>query len=301
MILVNLSRLVTARPYITLVVLIVITVALAAGATRRAPPTEGASVAFLPPGHAIADATQDIDEFFGDVGNVSVITILFRGEALTPAGLSQMNALINEIVSDPSVGEFLAPTDPVIAPVHLVSAVLQVDSFDSITQAEIDSVRDIPEIQAALAAMTGTDADGTPVAIANIRLNDTGDERVKDAERRISQLATGEEGSLRVSSISPVVVEDEYREATESGMAPLIGLAYGPDRSAAAAFHAHTLRHAADFGGVVFSLVSRVGSVCHPQGHAELRRAGPVYGRPEPFPAACPRLLPGVSSRGRSA
>ena len=73
--------------------------------------------------------------------------------------------------------------------------------------------------------MTGTDTDGTPVAIANIRLTDTGDERVQDAERRISELAAGDEGPLRVSSLSPVVVEDEYKKATEEGMAPLIGLA----------------------------------------------------------------------------
>ena len=28
-----------------------------------------------------------------------------------------------------------------------------------------------------------------------------------------------------MSSLSPAIVEDEYREATETGMAPLIGLA----------------------------------------------------------------------------
>ena len=102
---------------------------------------------------------------------------------------------------------------------------LQVDDFESVTQAQIDSVRNVPEIQEALAAMTGTDTDGTPVAIANIRLTDTGDERIVDAERRISELASGNEGPVSVSSLSPVVIEDEYKKATEEGMAPLIGLA----------------------------------------------------------------------------
>ena len=74
--------------------------------------------------------------------------------------------------------------------------------------------------------MTGTDTDGTPVAIATIRLRDTGDERIKEAERRIHDLAGGDVGSLNVSSISTVVVEDEYQRATEEGMAPLIGLAF---------------------------------------------------------------------------
>ena len=136
-----------------------------------------------------------------------------------------MNALINEIAGDPSVGPLLTPVDPIISPARLIGAALQADGFESVTQAEIDSVRNIPQIQGALAAMTGSDTDGGPVAIANISLMDTGDERVQDAERRINELAVGDEGPLRVSSLSPTIYEDEYREATESGMAPLIGLA----------------------------------------------------------------------------
>ena len=220
-----LSWLVTVRPYITLIFLLIVTVVMAFGATLRAPPTEGADVAFLPPGHPIANATREIDEFFGGANEVSVATLIFRGDALTPDGLSQMNALINEIAGDPSVGQLLAPVDPIISPARLIGAALQVDSFESVTQAEIDSARNIPQIQGALAAMTGSDTDGAPVAIANISLMDTGDERVQDAERRINELAAGDEGPLRVSSLSPTVYEDEYREATESGMAPLIGLA----------------------------------------------------------------------------
>ena len=221
----RLSWLITVRPYITLVVLLVITVVIAAGATLRAPPTEGADVAFLPPGHAIVSATREIDELFGDSSEFSVATLIFRGDALTPDGLSQMNALVNEIAGDPAVGQLLAPVDPVISPAHIVGAALRVDSFESVTQAEIDSARGVPEIQVALAAMTGTDADGAPVAIANIRLSDTGDARIQEAERRVHELAVGDDGPLRVSSISPTVVEDEYTEATESGMAPLVGLA----------------------------------------------------------------------------
>ena len=86
-VLARLSWLVTARPYLTLAVLVILTVALAAGAALRAPPAE--TEAFLPPGSAIADA---IDELFGDSDEVSVVTLIFRGEALTPGGLSQMAA-----------------------------------------------------------------------------------------------------------------------------------------------------------------------------------------------------------------
>ena len=134
------------------------------------------------------------------------------------------------------------------------------DNFESLTQAEIDSVQNVPQIGEALAAITGTDADGTPVAIANIRLSDTGDERVENAERRISELATGDDGPLRVSSLSPVVVEDEYREATESGMAPLIGLALVLIAALLLLFTRTLSDMLLTLAGLVFSLVWIVGA-----------------------------------------
>ena len=221
----RLSWLVTARPYVTIVVLVVVAIALAAGASLRLPPTEGADVAFLPPGHPVADATRQVSELFSDSGDIRVATLIFRGEALTPDGLSQMDSLIDAVAGDPSVGGLLAPANPIVAPAPIIGAALQVDDFESVTQEQIGSVRNAPEFQAALAAMTGTDTDGSSVAIANIRLTDTGDERVENAERRISELAAASDGPLQVSSLSPVIVEDEYKQATEQGMAPLIGLA----------------------------------------------------------------------------
>ena len=221
----RLSWLVTARPYVTILVLLLVTVLLAAGATRRAPPTEGADIAFLPPGHAIAEATSEIEKSFSDSGDIRVVTLLFRGDSLTPEGLSQMAILINDAVNDPGVSGLLAPSNAVVAPSSIISAALQWEDLGSVTQAQIDSVKNIPEIQGALAALTGTDTDGTMVAIANIRLRDSGDERIQDAERSINELAAEHMGSLDVSSLSPVVIEDEYNEALESGMAPLIGLA----------------------------------------------------------------------------
>ena len=217
------SRLVTARPYITLAVLFVFTVLLGAGGTLRAPPPEIAAT--LPQGNAVADALEQINELFGDAGDVRVVTLLFRGEAMTPGGLRQMASLLEGIVNEPGVVELLTPADPVVAPSELVMALLRVDGFESVTQADIDTLSGPPAVLGALSAMTGTDTDGTPVAVASIRLIDTGDERIVEAERRIDELASGDDGPLRVSSISYTVLEDESREATESGMPPLIGLA----------------------------------------------------------------------------
>ena len=219
----KLSWLVTVRPYMTILALVIITVLLGAGAMQRVPPPE--TKATLPEGSAVAETLVEIDELFGDDGEASVVTLLFRGEALTPAGLSQMDALLDDIVSDPGVGELLAADSPVVAPSSLIKAVLQVGDFESVTQADIDSAPAPPQLRGALDALTGTDTDGTPVAIATLRLRDTGDERVQKAERRISDLAASDEGPLRVSTVSPVVIEDEYKRATEEGMVPLVGLA----------------------------------------------------------------------------
>ena len=219
-----LSWLVTARPYITLLVLLLITVLLGAGAARRAPPPETAAT--LPQGSAVAVALQEIEELFRDSSEANVVTLLFRGDALTPAGLSQMDALLNRIIADPAVGPLLAPENPVVAPSLLVMALLQTPDFQGVTQEQLDSLQGPPEILGALNALTGSDTDGTSVAIATIRVLDTRDDRIREAERRIHELATGDSGSLRVSSVSPLVVEDEYVRATEEGMAPLVGLAF---------------------------------------------------------------------------
>ena len=219
------GRVVTARPWVTIAVIIVITIVMGAGANFRAAPTEGADVAFLPPGHPLATASEEISDLFTHSSEVNVVTLIFRGEALTPEGLSQMDDLLDEIVRDPAVAALLTPVDPLIAPSSLVGAVLQVEDFQGVSQAQIDSVRNVPQIQAALSAMTGNDADGTAVAIATIRLTNTGDERVTDAEWNISDLAVADDGPLEVRSLSPAVVEREYTIATEQGMGPLIALA----------------------------------------------------------------------------
>ena len=219
-----LSRLVTVRPWIMLFVLLIVTVALGAGAGLRVPPAETASA--LPEGSAITEAMSEIEDLFGESGDVRVITLLFRGNTLTPDGLSQMGALLDAIANDPAVSDLLAPVDPIIAPSLLVMAALQVDNLGSVTQDQINSAQAVPGIGAALSVMSGTDTDGTPVAIGTVRLRNTDDDRLVDAERRVYDLAVADEGPLEVSSVSYTVIEDESREATETGMVPLVGLAF---------------------------------------------------------------------------
>ncbi|MCE2527091.1 MAG: MMPL family transporter [Actinomycetia bacterium] len=219
----RLRILVTGYPWITVGILLIITVALGAGSMYRAEPPETAET--LPQGSEVAKALDEIQELFGDA-EAHVATLLFRGEALTPEGLSQMDNLISEILDDPSVKDMLAPPDPVFAPSLLVKAVLGVDSLESVTQAEIDSVRTVPEIAEVFDAITGIDTDGTSITIANINLRDTNDDRIYAASRAVHEFAKADQGPLSVSSVSPVVIEDEYKRATEEGMAPLVGAAF---------------------------------------------------------------------------
>ena len=223
----KLSWLVTVRPYVTLAVLLVVTVVLAAGASLRGELSE--TEGFLPPDSAIAQAMDDIDERFGESGKVSIVTLVFRGEALTPTGLAQIDALTDRIVSEPGVQESLAAADAIVSPALLIQTALpttlQTDRLESLSQAAIDGARTVPDVQARLAAITGIDTDGTPVAIATIRLREADEEQLQRAERRIHELAVEQDGPLRVSSVSPTVLEDEYQEATRTGTLPLIGIA----------------------------------------------------------------------------
>ena len=218
------SRLVTARPYVTIGVLIVITIVLGAGASLRADIDE--TDGYFPPNNPVVKALDEIDELFGESGEIIVITLLFRGEVLTPEGLSQMSDLIDEIASDPEVAVLFTPVDSLISPSLIFEAALQVDGFEQVNQAHIDAVSNVPAIQGALEALTGTDADGTPVAVATIRLQDTDEERLQDAERRVYEIAVGDDGPLRVSSLSPIVIQDEYQRAYREDTGPLIGIAF---------------------------------------------------------------------------
>ena len=219
-----LSGLITERPWVTILALVLITILLGAGSVYRAPPPDTAET--LPQDSPVAEAIGEIDRLFSDSGEARVTTVLFRGEAITPDGLSQMDALLNDIAGDPDLGTLLTTSDPLIAPSLLYKALLQADSLESVTQAEIDSAPIPPEFQLTLDALTGNDEEGDPVAIATIRLRDTGDERIDKAERKMHELALASEGTLQASSVSFIVIEDEYVKATEEGMAPLIGLAF---------------------------------------------------------------------------
>ena len=211
---------VTARPWITLIVLFAVTVILGAGSALRAPPLETAAA--LPHGSTISDAVAEIEESFGESGEVRVVTLLFRGDAITPGGLAQMSGLLSEIAADSEVSPLLAPENAIVAPSSLLQFALQVPNFDSVSQSEIDAARSTPQIAALVDPLTGTDAEGTDIAVASIQLRNTDDDQVKDVERRINEIAIASDGPLRVSSVSFAVIEDEFIRGTVTGFLPLV-------------------------------------------------------------------------------
>ena len=254
----RLSWLITVRPYVTLAVILIITIVLAAGAAQRAEIDE--TDGFLPPDSPIALAMDEISDLFGESGGIITATVMFRGEALTPEALAQMVDLTDRILLEPDVRPLLVSGHQAITSASVIGAALQVDDFSGVSQDAIDQVSAAPEISAALAAMTGSDEDGTSIAVTTIRLRDTGDERSSAAELRIHELTVADEGPLRVSSVSPAVVEDEYQEANRTGTAPLVGIAL----LLIAGLLLFFLRSLSDLlltlGGLVVSLIWLVGA-----------------------------------------
>ena len=224
----KLSRLVTAQPVATLLVLLVITIALGAGATRLAP--RAADTVFLPEDSRVATATDKIEVLFRGSTNTITATLIFRGNALTPDGLAQIDRVLNDATSDPRVSLHLAPADPVFGPTLLIAAALGTNDFASLSQQQIDQV--VEEVP--LDRLVGTDADGTQVAISNVRLlkDIDGDGDVEDdadalaaADLAIRDIAEAGQGPLEGSSLSPATLEEETDAATGGEMLVLLGIA----------------------------------------------------------------------------
>ena len=226
-----LSWLVTVQPLATLAVLFVVTIFFAAGILQLAP--QSADEAFLPQDSKITKALEDLESLFSNSASVTQVTLIFRGEALTPEGLTQMEHVLERVVTDPEVANYLAKKSAVVSPSRLLAGPLEVTRFDEVTQAQIDealiAIRGRPElsqVRRALDQLIGTDADGTPVAAANIQLIDLGaEEPVSDVELRISELGKQAQGPLSVRSLSQAVFDEEQKKATGPRVRQLLGLA----------------------------------------------------------------------------
>ena len=203
-----LSRAVTARPILTLIVLLLVTVGLGAGFTRMAPQAE--TTVFLPTDSRVATAAGKIEVLFGGTKDTTTATLISRGNALTPDGLVQIDSALDQATSDSRVAPLLALPDPVISPTSLIAAALGTDDFASLSQQQIDQAT----AQLPIDRLVGTDADGTQVAIANVRLlkdidgdGDTEDDEdvLAAAELAVRDIAeASRDRSMAVASLPPL-------------------------------------------------------------------------------------------------
>ena len=291
-----LSWLVTVRPIATLSALFVATIFFAAGIAQLAPPSTDES--FLPQDSEITKALEDLETFFSDSASVTLVTLLFRGEALTPEGLAQMDRVIERVLADPEVADNLAPKGAVVSPSRLVAATLRVTRFDGVTQAQIDgamnAIRSSPklaQVRSALDGLTGTDADGTPMAVANIRLIDVNAEGpVGDAELRIYELVKQEKGPLSVRSLSQSVFDEEQKEATGPRARRLLGLALVVIAAVTFLFMRTISDLLLTLGGLALALIWTTGA----QGWLGPNALG-LIGPPSPLTSVVPLIVIGLA------
>ena len=225
----QLSRLVTARPVVTLVVLLAVTVGLGSGATRLAPPAD--DTALLPEDSRVAGAGDRIEALFGNSDDTVAVTLIFEGDAaLTPEGLAQIDAAVNRAASDGRVAPLLARTNPVLGPTLILAGALGTNDFASLSQQQIDEAAGLLPLD----RLVGTGPDGSLVAVSSIRLvvdadsdGDTDDdaEALADAELAIRDIAEASDGPLAGGSLSPAVLAQDSEAATGSEMTLLMVVA----------------------------------------------------------------------------
>ena len=223
-----LSWLVTVRPIATLLVLLAITIVLGAGMTQRAPQAE--STVFLPDDSRVAAGAGKIEMLFGSASGRVTATLIFRGNALTPDGLAQIDRTLHDAVSDPRIEPRLALPNAVASPTLLLAAVLGSGDFAALSQGQIDeAASDLP-----LDRLVGVDQDGDPVAVAYIQLlqDSDGDGDVADdadavaaAERAIREIAVASGGPLDGGSLSPATIAEDATRGAGSDMTTLMLLA----------------------------------------------------------------------------
>ncbi len=214
------ADLVTGRPRLALAGLALVTAALLFSMTLVGP--QAGNEAFLPNDSEVAAANETLSKAFPDSAGLTNITIIHRGDFLTPEGLAQIDRVISTAIAEPSVGERLALTDPVISIAGAFKQALGVDDLSSVSQAQIDQVVAQPQFVALLGNLSG-EADGRPLAISSIKLRQLDDEDgLTDAELSVADAVETVEGPLDVRSLSGATIDEESAESSSSSMSILM-------------------------------------------------------------------------------
>ncbi len=219
---------ITGRPLTALAVLLVISVGLAVGSgllTEQA----GNSV-FLPDDSDVADATATLSAEFPDSAGLTNVTIIHRGEVLTPTGLAHVDDVIAAATSIPEVAERLASANAVVSIADVYKQAMQTTDLSAVSQAQIDQVTEglasHPEFGPLLEALIG-ESDGEDLAISSIRLRSLGDpDGLAAAELEIAETVAAVDGPLDVRSLSPETVDQESAQAASGSTNVLMLVAF---------------------------------------------------------------------------
>ena len=222
------AEMVTARPRAALGALAIATIALGAGMGILGEQAD--NTVFLPDDSEVAVAADQLSDLFPDSAGLTGITILHRGDALTPEGLAQIDAVVARTVSEPAVAERLAVTDPVVSLAPLYKQVLGVDDLSTTTQAQIDqatmALTADDTAATALAGLSG-EADGQGLVISRISLRELGDpDGLEETELLVAELVEEVDGPLEVRSLSGATIDEESAESSSSSMSRLMFVAF---------------------------------------------------------------------------
>ena len=219
----SLARVVTSHPRRALLTLAAITAVLLYGSTLLGP--QAGNEAFLPGDSDVAEATDTLADAFPDSAGLTNVTILHRGEFLTPEGLAHIDRVMASSLAEPTVAERLALTDPVTSVAAAYKRALGVDDLSSISQQEVDAVAGQPEFAMLLQSLSG-DADGQPLVISSIKLRELGDpDGLEDTELLVADVVEAVEGPLDVRSLSGATIDEESAESSSSSMTTLMLIA----------------------------------------------------------------------------
>lgn len=218
----RLAQLIAHRPRTALSVLAVALVVLATGVALLDEQADDS--AFLPPDSDVALADDALAESFPDSAGLVNVTILHRGDALTPEGLAHIDAVMDEVTSTPEVAERLARTDATISLADVFSQALGVEDLSTVGQEQIEAAAASPQVAAAVEALNG-EADGTELTVSGLRLRELGDEDGLEAtELQISEVVEDVDGPLEVRSLSPATRDAESEDAINTSMRNLVAL-----------------------------------------------------------------------------
>ncbi len=219
----SLARLVTAHPRAALGVLALSTAVLLFGNTLVGP--QAGNEAFLPADSEVAVAAETLGDAFPDSAGLTNVTVIHRGEFLTPDGLAQIDNVVAASVDQPGVSDRLALTDPITSIAAAYKRALDVEDLSAVPQQQIDAVAAQPQFAMLLDNLSGV-ANGEPLVISSIKLRSLDDAAgLEDAELAIAEVASGIEGPLAVRSLSSATINAESAESSSSSMSRLMVIA----------------------------------------------------------------------------